>query len=483
MSGNAFTMNLKKSICIQNASLHMKEEDHIMENKMIMGKTVSEWVNEYPLMDDIIATKEVFWINPKHGKFEDVIGKISLNEADVNDAAERLNRFAPYIAKVFPETQKTNGIIESPVVKIPNMKKELENRFNQEILGELMLKCDSHLAISGSIKARGGIYEVLKHAEDLAVEKGMLKWEDDYSMLDSDEFRKFFSQYSIAVGSTGNLGLSIGIMSAQLGFKVYVHMSADAKKWKKDLLRSKGVTVVEYKSDYSKAVEEGRKQAESDPNMYFIDDENSTNLFLGYAVAACRLKGQLEEANVIVDKDHPLFVYLPCGVGGGPGGVAFGLKLVFKDNVHCFFAEPTHSPCMIIGMMTEMHDKVCVQDFGIDNVTEADGLAVGRASGFVGKTLENLMSGCYTVSDERLHVLLSMMADSEDIRLEPSALAGVPGSVKLFKSELGQKYIENNNLKDKMKNASHIAWATGGSMVPKEVMEAYYQKGCVLRKR
>lgn len=452
-----------------------------MGNKIILGKTITEWINEYPLMDKIIATEEVFWTNPKYGKFEEAIKKISLSELDVQDAAERLNRFAPYIAKVFPETQKTNGIIESPIVKIPNMKKALEDRFSQEILGDLLLKCDSHLAISGSIKARGGIYEVLKHAEDLAVENGMLKLDDDYSIIDNDKFKQFFSQYSIAVGSTGNLGLSIGIMSAQLGFKVYVHMSADAKQWKKDLLRSKGVTVVEYQSDYSKAVVEGRKQAANDKNMYFVDDENSTNLFLGYAVAAYRLRKQLEDMNVTVDEDHPLFVYLPCGVGGGPGGVAFGLKLVFKDNVHCFFAEPTHSPCMLIGLMTEMHDKVCVQDFGIDNVTEADGLAVGRASGFVGKTLENLISGSYTVTDDKLHILLSILADSENIYLEPSALAGVPGPTQLFKTDSGQKYIENNNLKDKMKNASHIAWATGGSMVPKEVMKAYYKKGCELR--
>jgi D-serine dehydratase len=441
-------------------------------NQLIHGKRLTEWLRMYPLLEKMISTEEVFWLNPNYTKFTNMVEKLPFDEGDMLEAEQRLKRFAPFIATVFPETKNLKGIIESPLIGIENMQEELAAMFKQSIQGKLLLKCDSHLPIAGSIKARGGIYEVLKHAEELALEHGLVSIEDDYSVFASDKFRTFFSQYSITVGSTGNLGLSIGIISAKLGFRVNVHMSADAKQWKKELLRSNGVNVIEHNSDYSYAVEMGRKEAEKDPNNYFIDDENSPHLFMGYAVAAFRLKKQLEEKKIVVDKDHPLFVYLPCGVGGAPGGIAFGLKLLFQDDVHCFFAEPTHSPCMLLGMMTRLHDRVSVQDFGIDNKTEADGLAVGRPSKFVGKTMEKLVSGIYTINDHHLFILLKRMKDVEGISLEPSALAGVYGPAQLVAE--GKPYMERHGLT--MKNATHICWATGGSLVPKEEMEAYYQK-------
>ncbi|HEN3343162.1 TPA: D-serine ammonia-lyase [Yersinia enterocolitica] len=432
---------------------------------------IDKLITDYPLVKNLINLEEVTWFNPQATTLEKGLPYVGLSQQDVADAEARLQRFAPYLCQAFPETQKTKGIIESDIVAIPAMQNALQQRYGVEITGRLLLKKDSHLPISGSIKARGGIYEVLTHAEKLALQAGLLQETDDYSKLFSDDFRQFFSQYRIAVGSTGNLGMSIGIMSAKLGFSVSVHMSADAREWKKRKLREHGVNVVEYAQDYGVAVAQGRKQAESDPNCFFIDDENSPTLFLGYSVAGGRLKQQFAEQQIVVDENHPLFVYLPCGVGGGPGGVAFGLKLAFGDHVHCIFAEPTHSPCMLLGVYTGLHDGIAVQDIGIDNITAADGLAVGRASGFVGRAMEHLLDGFYTLSDAEMYDLLGLLNQYEGIRLEPSALAGMLGPARVSSSS---DYLDQHHFSaEKMRNATHLVWATGGGMVPVEEMEKY----------
>ena len=443
-----------------------------------LGKPLEDWTEEFPLIQDLIDLKETTWFNPNTKSAEEALPEVGLTVADIDDAAARLKRFAPYLAEVFPKTRVSGGIIESPLAAIPGMQEQLSKYYGAVLPGSLWAKLDSELPISGSIKARGGIYEVLQHAEALAIENGLITVDDDYRKLNTPEAREVFGKYKVAVGSTGNLGLSIGIMSAQLGFQASVHMSSDARQWKKDKLRAHGVNVVEYDSDYSVAVAAGREEAADDPTNYFVDDENSVSLFLGYAVAGRRLAGQFIANDIQVDAEHPLFVYLPCGVGGGPGGVAFGLKSVFGDAVYCIFAEPTHSPAMMLGVYTGEHDRLSVQDFGIDNVTAADGLAVGRPSGFVGSRLQNLLAGYYTVTDEELFRLIAMLHEEDGIDIEPSAAAGLPGPWRV----LGDKSFRDRfDLTDEvLARATHLVWATGGSMVPDAEMAGYIERGSTL---
>ena len=266
-------------------------------------ENIKALMEAHPILKEVAAEREVAWINPDRLPFAEAEAGQELTMADIIDAENRLKRFAPFIMKRFPETESQGGLIESELAEIPKMRARLNEKYGANLEGRLLLKKDSHLAIAGSIKARGGIYEVLKHTEDLALERGLLTPAEvadnsganaAYLRLASDEARAVFSQYTVQVGSTGNLGMSIGIMSAAVGFRVIVHMSADAKQWKKDLLRSHGVTVIEYESDYSEAVRNGRAQSDADTMSYYVDDENSRNLFLGYAVAARRLVSQLD---------------------------------------------------------------------------------------------------------------------------------------------------------------------------------------------
>lgn len=441
---------------------------------MYSKNKIDKLILEVPILKEIMALEPVIWLNPNR-KSTAEMPSFPIKMEDMAAAEKLWDRFAPFFIKAFPETAETNGILESPLKEISNMKLSL-NQDSPKIVGRLMLKCDNALPIAGSIKARGGFYEVLHYAEELALQAGILNKNEDYSVFASSRFKEFFSKYKIGVGSTGNLGLSIGIISAALGFQVTVYVSSDAKEWKKELLKQKGAHVIEFAGDFSEAILAGRQKTNADPMGYFVDDENSNELYLGYAVGALRLAKQLEDQDIKVDNDHPLFVYSPCGVGGSPGGTAFGLKKIYGNNVHCFFVEPTHSPAVLTALATGEMSNISVQDIGLDNKTEADGLAVGQASNFATNISNHLISGIYTIEDNHLFTLLAQLMDSEKIFLEPSATAGLIGPQMVAKTDYAQKNSLN------MKNATHIAWATGGDLVPDEERKEFYERGSGLRK-
>lgn len=72
----------------------------------------------------------------------------------IDEAVAHLERFAPYFEVAFPETKPSKGMIESPITVLTD---------------KMLLKRDDILPVSGSIKARGGIHEVLLFAEQIAL--------------------------------------------------------------------------------------------------------------------------------------------------------------------------------------------------------------------------------------------------------------------------------------------------------------------------
>lgn len=151
----------------------------------------------------------------------------------IDEAESRFERSRLLLLALFPELSPSQGQIESDLIEV-NQFKRLMNRDSDT--STWLLKADCHLPIAGSIKARGGFHEVLTIAEKIAIEHGIVETGADLLPLASDAAKSLFKQYTIAVGSTGNLGLSIGVMASALGFSATVHMSTDAKEWKKNTI-------------------------------------------------------------------------------------------------------------------------------------------------------------------------------------------------------------------------------------------------------
>lgn len=432
-----------------------------------------------PSREDVLVARPTLWRNPRYRRGAISDPTLPVQQEDVAIARLNWQRFGPLLERCFPELEESNGAIRSKLVELDVLRQAIG--YGDKKFGKIFIKADSDLPVAGSIKARGGVYEVFLHAEELARKLGILKDSDPITRLADGDAHAAFARHTVAVGSTGNLGLSVGIAARALGFKAVVHMSSDAKLWKMERLIRLGVVVVQHEADYTTAVEQARVVAESDPSIYFVDDEQSRDLFLGYSVAAIELAEQLRALSITVDADHPLFLYLPCGIGGAPGGVTFGAKTVFGDNVHCFFVEPVQSPCALVHMMNGSEELISVYDVGLTNKTEADGMAVARMSAFVARVMREMLAGVFTVADDDLFRWVLAAHETQGIRLEPSAAAGMAGPHFVVDHPIGREFVAREGLADSMAEAIHVIWTTGGSFVPQEQFEGFLRQAANLR--
>uniref|UniRef100_I2Q0F6 Probable D-serine dehydratase n=1 Tax=Desulfovibrio sp. U5L TaxID=596152 RepID=I2Q0F6_9BACT len=397
------------------------------------------------------------WVNPGRRPLAEVRDALAVTRADIEGAADRLARFAPLLAGLFPELAPAGGVIESGLLPVPRFAARLK-RQGLPAGDAVYLKADHALPVAGSVKARGGFHAVLCVAERLALAAGLLAGPgDDYCKLAGQPARALFAGHTLSVGSTGNLGLSVGIMGRALGFGVTVHMSAEARAWKKKKLRSLGATVVEHPGDYTAACSVAREEAAASATTHFIDDENSLDLFLGYAVAGLRLPARLAALGLAVAPERPLCLHLPCGVGGAPGGIALGARLALGDGVLAFFAEPTQAPSMLLGLASGRHDAASVAQLGLSGRTLADGLAVARPSRFVGRLMQPIVDGVFTVTDAAMVASVAALWRDEGLRLEASAAASAAGPHLVRAAGLPRLAG---------RDATHILWATGGSLLP-----------------
>lgn len=414
------------------------------------------------LRDDVRAGRSALWANPAYIPCADPAARTDLDRARAD-----WDMLAPLLGRLFPELETSGGRIMSDLIPAP------AGAFGDTV-GTLLIKGDHALPVAGSIKARGGLFEVFMCAVTQARAAGVLA--PDAPVTDLADMRDFFAARTIAVGSTGNLGLSVGIAARALGYACVVHMSNDAKPWKVDRLRKLGVEVVLHTADYSTAVAAARDATAGDPDSYFVDDESSELLFRGYSAAAAELAAQLTAMGDAIGPDRPLCLYLPCGIGGAPGGIAYGARAVFGPHAHSFFVEPQQSASALCQMA---FDAPSVHDLGLTNRTEADGMAVATLSPLVRARMQDRLAGVCTVGDADMLRWVAA-GHAHGLRFEPSATAGFAGPHHLMNSAAGTAFRAAHMANVPPENIVHVVWATGGLFVPNTAHRAFLDAAAAL---
>lgn len=419
-----------------------------------MAHDIAKSIEEFPLLQQLMNKEPVFWANPN---FDAKLADETVSRAAIFDATARLQRFRPYIETVFPETNHRRGSIESPLLRIRTMQQSLNNFWQMKALGHLYLKADNQLPVAGSIKGRGGVYAVLQIAEDIALHYSNLAYEDNYAMLSSNEFKQLFGHFEIVTTSNGNFSIAVATIARKLGFKVRVQLTGSAP-WQQEKLTALGVQLVPEDTNLAENLGD---------HTYRIDCHRDPNLLLGFATAAIHLQMQLKNQQVTLDEQHPLFIYLPTISGQSAAGIITGLRQILQVPIYPIMIQSSFNPALLLELMTGP-DPVSAAELNLDPKIMAASFAGEMPDSRALELAKTQVYGVATVSDHALLQYLNLLAMSENILCEPAALAGFAGYHQLLSQSPSHFDLEH---------ATHIIWATGGSLVPKTDMAQWIQRG------
>lgn len=90
-----------------------------------------------PHAENLLRCEETAWFNPHATTAAEGLSHVGLTRPDIEDARDRLKRWAPYLAQVFPAARPTGGILESPLTCVPSFKAQLETHYGITIPGQL----------------------------------------------------------------------------------------------------------------------------------------------------------------------------------------------------------------------------------------------------------------------------------------------------------------------------------------------------------
>lgn len=425
------------------------------------------------LKSALLEKRPLMWANPNLRPLERAGADVPAMGEKVAKTCENWVRMAPLLSACFPALQPKRGRLRSQLLPVPGLE-----RMMPRDAGRYFVKSDNDLQVSGSTHVRGAIYEVTLLAMVLGRKLGLLSGDEGPMALASPEARRAFSAYKVVTASAGNLGLAVGRAAQGLGFQAEVHMPRSARSWIERELRACGINVVLHSGGFRKANAQALAAAEVERTSYFVDEKHSKLLFFGASAAAAELQAQLVRQNIQIGADHPLFLYLPCGSGSAPGGIALGARQMFGRHVHCFFAEPVCTPRTLAALSSPRHEPVNVRDMGLRSRTAAAGLSEPELAPLVAGAMETQLSGVYTVEDDTMFRWLAQAQDRAGLQLDPGSAASLAGPEMLMRSEAGKAYLKKHRLQDKMDQAVHVMWATAGGCMP----DADYER-CLMRGR